>query len=160
MPILTFDQPLYWKAKKIIISCRERALSGMIVRLGGFHTLMSFVGSIGHLMDGSGLQDVIELIYAADTVPYILNGKAISRAIRAHQIVDSALHACLMSDVFNSEALSENLVVNEEEQRALRAIFDDFVAKKLSVKDIASSPLMKKLQNIVESKLVLASASR
>jgi len=37
-----------------------------ILRMGGFHTLMSFLGtgSIGNIMSGSGLRSVLELVYA------------------------------------------------------------------------------------------------
>ena len=49
----------------------------MIVRLGAFHVEMSFLGSIGHLMAGSDLREVLELIYASNAVDYIMTGKAI-----------------------------------------------------------------------------------
>ena len=56
-PILTFDQPLYWKALTIIQSQPDESdLKGMVHRLGGFHMQMSFLDSIGHLMAGSGRQ--------------------------------------------------------------------------------------------------------
>ena len=35
-------------------------------------------------MKGTGLEEVLELIYANNTVGQILNGKAVSRAVRAH----------------------------------------------------------------------------
>ena len=49
-PCLTFDLPLWLKAMDII----KAESFDMILILGGFHTMMSFVGSIGNLMDGSG----------------------------------------------------------------------------------------------------------
>ncbi len=39
---------------------------------------MSFLGSIGHLMAASGLQEVLELIYAPNAVIHMLSGKAIA----------------------------------------------------------------------------------
>lgn len=43
--IVTFDQPLYWKAKDIILSSEETSpLKNIILRLGGFHLAMSFLG--------------------------------------------------------------------------------------------------------------------
>ncbi len=48
---------------------------------------MSFLGSIGHLMAGSGLQELLEIVYAANSVKHMLTGKAISRAIRGHLLV-------------------------------------------------------------------------
>ena len=55
-PIVTFDQPLWWKALMIIVSEPDGSgLRNIVLRLGRFHTEMSFLGSIGHLMAGSGL---------------------------------------------------------------------------------------------------------
>ena len=53
----------------------------VIIRLGGFHTLMSFMGSIGYIMGGSGIKEVLSLIYAENTVD-ILSGHAYARAIQ------------------------------------------------------------------------------
>ena len=54
-PVLTFDQPLYWKALQIVKSVSpSNSVSKIVLNLGGFHTMMSFLGAIGHLMDGSG----------------------------------------------------------------------------------------------------------
>ena len=59
-PILTFDQPLWWKAMSIVIDEKSNSgLSKIILRLGPFHTEMSFLSSIGHLMKGSGLYALI-----------------------------------------------------------------------------------------------------
>ena len=52
-----------------------------VVRLRGFHNLMSLVGAIGSLMDGSGLKQIFEFIYASDTAPHLLCNKAISQAL-------------------------------------------------------------------------------
>ena len=50
-PILTFDQPLYWKALTISQSQPDDSdLKGMLLGLGGFHMQISFLGSIGYLM--------------------------------------------------------------------------------------------------------------
>lgn len=54
-PILTFDQPLYWKRIKIQTNEDNTSpLKEIILRLGGLHTSMSFLGAIGHLMTSSG----------------------------------------------------------------------------------------------------------
>jgi hypothetical protein len=105
-PIITFDQPLWWKAFNIIeTEPAGSELRNVIVRLGGFHTEMSFLGSIGHLMAGSGLRDVLELIYASNAVDHILTGKAIARAVRGHFIVDAALNALFYSgDLWSSHS--------------------------------------------------------
>ena len=86
-PLVTFDQPLYIKAVAIVKS----ATLNVIVRFGGFHTLMSVLGSIGCLMGDSGLEDIFELNYSPQTVGHILSGKAVSRAIRAYFLLEAAL---------------------------------------------------------------------
>ena len=97
-PIVTFDQPLWLKAFNIIQTEPANSdLRKIIVHLGAFHAEMSFLGSIGHLMAGSGLRELLELIYASNAVDHIMTGKAISRAVRAHLIVDAALNALLYS---------------------------------------------------------------
>ena len=102
-PILTFDQPLYWKAR--LIQANEQtdsALSSIVLRLGGFHTEMSFLGSIGHAMTFSGLQEALQSIYAEQTVAHMLSGKALARAVRGHFIVYSALMAILVSSSYGT----------------------------------------------------------
>ena len=53
-PIITFDQPLWWKAQLIVESEPPGSeLRSIILRLGGFHAEMSFLGCIGSIMSGS-----------------------------------------------------------------------------------------------------------
>lgn len=54
---VTFDLPLYMKAKDIVHT-HGKELSNVVVRLGGFHLLMSFLGCIGYLTTNSGLQEM------------------------------------------------------------------------------------------------------
>ena len=77
---VTFDQPLWLKAVGII------AESGLkiVARLGGFHTTMSFLGSIGKLMAGSGIEELLAEVYAENSVEHMLSGKAVTRSLRGH----------------------------------------------------------------------------
>ena len=44
-PVVTFDQPLWWKSMQIISAAdRTSPLSSVVLKLGGFHILMSFLG--------------------------------------------------------------------------------------------------------------------
>ena len=52
-------------------------------------------------MGGTGLQEAFELVYAENVVVHILNGKAYSRAVRAHLLMDAALSAILTSGAFD-----------------------------------------------------------
>ena len=69
-PVCTFDLPLWWKALQII-TCKDSDVSDIVIRLGGLHTIMSFLASIGHIMAGSGLKQALEICYAENTVPHI-----------------------------------------------------------------------------------------
>ena len=58
---------------------------------------MSFLGCIGYLMNGSGLKEVLEKVYAENAVMHMLSGKAVSRAVRGHLLLLSALYSLLLS---------------------------------------------------------------
>ena len=81
-----------------------------VIRLGGFHTLMSFLECLGNLMADSGLTEALQLIYAENTVPHLLTGKAYNRALRGHQIVDLALHTILLKDIIQTIDTDPSLV--------------------------------------------------
>ena len=70
--------------KEISKICESSAIKAesfdVILILGGLHTMMSYVGSIGTLMDGSGLKECFETEFGSNTVPKIMEGKAIARA--------------------------------------------------------------------------------
>jgi len=95
VPCITFDQQLYIKAYEIVQSKKL----GVFVRLGGFHQLMSFLGSIGNLMDGSGLKQALETVYAPATVGHMLTGKAFSRSVRGHVLCASAVQLILIEKI-------------------------------------------------------------
>lgn len=63
---------------------------------------MSFLGSIGNIMSGSGLRSVLELVYAENTVTHMLSGKAYDRAIRGHLLVDAALNTLLSERILGT----------------------------------------------------------
>ena len=113
-PVITFDQPLWWKANAIVESQPPTsAIKSIVVRLGGFHTEMSYLGCIGHLMAGSGLRQVLEEVYASNTVGHMLSGKAISRAVRGHLLIDAALNTMLSAEVFRCKP--KQICVEEED---------------------------------------------
>ena len=84
---ITFDQPLWLKAVELT---KSKSMN-IVYKLGGFHMLMSFLGSIGRLMECSGISELFQIVYSSDTAVHMLSGKAYSRALRAHFLVQSAL---------------------------------------------------------------------
>ncbi|CAG9817879.1 unnamed protein product [Phaedon cochleariae] len=95
---VTFDQPLYVKAKDIV-SSDDSDLKNVIVRLGGFHLLMSFMGCIGVIMAGSGLRDLLSIIFAENSLDKILSGHAYARAVRAHMLVHMVLSFYIFQEI-------------------------------------------------------------
>ena len=79
VPCVTFDFPLWVKAIKII----SAENLDIVCRLGGFHTLMSFLGSIGaliYIMKGSGLEELFEEVYPSKTVEHIFFWKGVCKS--------------------------------------------------------------------------------
>ena len=111
-PSITFDQPLYVKAYEIAMSNKIE----IFVRLGGFHQLMSFLGSIGSLMEGSGLRRALETVYVPLTVGHIMTGKAYTRAVRGHMMSASAVLSLLLEEFWDS--------LTTDEQAQLVKIYD------------------------------------
>lgn len=98
--IVTFDQPLYWKAREIVASAPpDSRISKCIVRLGGFHLLKSYFGCIGYLMGGSGLNELLSTVYAPVSVDKMLQGHAFARAVRGHLLVRTALSNIVLDNI-------------------------------------------------------------
>jgi hypothetical protein len=96
-PILIFDQPLWWKATEIQASeIPGSDLHSIILRMEGLYIQMSFVGAIGHLMSGSGIEDVLKCVYADTAVTHMLSGKAISRSVRGRLLTNATLNALIV----------------------------------------------------------------
>ncbi|KYN29124.1 hypothetical protein ALC57_01443, partial [Trachymyrmex cornetzi] len=115
--MVTFDLPLFVKARDIVASCSEICgVKNVIVRLGGFHLVMSFLGCIGYIMAGSGIEDICSLVYAKGFIDKMLSGKAYARAIRCHSLIRLALALLVLKDIEFSDAenqILENVSLDE-----------------------------------------------
>lgn len=96
---VTFDQPLYIKARSIVAASEGSSLQNVIVRLGGFHLLMSYLGAIGHVMNGSGLEDLWSVIYAPESVKKMITCSAFARSMRAHILTFTALGTIICKSI-------------------------------------------------------------
>lgn len=101
-----------------------------MVRLGGFHLLMSFLGCIGYLMDGSGLKELMSTVYAVVSVEKMLQGHAFSRAVRAHFLIQTAR----LKIVFNQ------LNTTEEERSTIREMMKNFLNESPSLDYLNQNP--------------------
>ena len=66
---------------------------GFVLRVGRFHTEMSVLGYTGRLTAGSGLQQLLEVVFAQNSLTYMLTGKAIAGAVRGHFLANAVLNA-------------------------------------------------------------------
>lgn len=133
---VTFDQPLYIKAVKIVKSADSSSdISKLVVRLGGFHLLMSFLGTIGHIMNGSGIEELYNTVYAKNTVVHMMSGHAYSRSLRG----------CLLAQEALSHLIVENKIqFTDEELSYLESIFETFDACDT---DVLDDPLLSKINS-------------
>ena len=104
---------------------------------------MSYLGSIGHLMTASGLQEFLELIYAPNTVVHMLSGKAIAQAVRGYFIVDAALNALILASIFNVPILRCSEIANEETEVIKSVLIHEESTRKTGLEE--ASELYKKL---------------
>ncbi|KAJ8885334.1 hypothetical protein PR048_011531 [Dryococelus australis] len=87
--MVTFDQPLFENTCEMMLSASpESTLSALIVRIGGFHFLISFMGAIGNVMNSSCLEHLIV---------HMLSCRANSIGIRGHLLTLQALYTLLES---------------------------------------------------------------
>ena len=63
------------------------------IEMGGMHRAMNFMGDIGHTMQESGFEDVLDEanVYGASVVSHALRGKAYNRGVRIHKIMHESL---------------------------------------------------------------------
>ena len=89
--VVAFDQPLYWKGSRIILESTDELIKQIVLVLGNFHTIFNLLECIGFLMANTGLNNILHEIYGESTVTQMLSGKAYSRALRGHLILDQVL---------------------------------------------------------------------
>lgn len=63
----------------------------LILRMRGFHIAQNFLGAIGHLMQATGIEDMVEAdICLCGTANKIISGKDYYAMLLAHTIVHAA----------------------------------------------------------------------
>lgn len=88
-----------FKTCDIVAKCgQESQLSNVIVRLGSFQLLMSFMGTFGDIMNGSEIKELFSTAYANASVDKMLRGHAYARALRAHILARAALATVILDE--------------------------------------------------------------
>ena len=132
--ILTRDEALYSKAQ--IIKWRNpQDIRNVFNRLGGFHRAKDFMGIIGTIMKGVGLEDILNEgnIYGVSAVAKILEGKSYNRRIRAHKVTYEALWLLKLKE-FGEWALAQNNISEEEQNWIINTLQECVRQFGLSVK--------------------------
>ena len=90
----TFNWPLYIKAVGTVAGSND--LKKVLVCLGSFHLLMSFMGLIGYIMAGSGLEELWESVLVKGLIVHMISGHIHSNALSAHLLTQAALGQMLL----------------------------------------------------------------
>ena len=110
---------------------------------------MLFFGSIGTIMDGSGISAMFQTPYGENATKHILSGKATARATRAHILAECALLIKLQEMVLND---SDNAIDID----AIKNLYESVVSIK-QINAVSTSPALESLE---EKKSILANKSR
>ena len=93
---------------------------------------MSFLGAIGKIMGGSGLEELWTTVYAKNSVNQMMEGRAYARSVRAHILTSLALHLEILKD--SAVPVEWNAQLQELRSRML--------ADKMSVFDVSREPAL------------------
>lgn len=74
---------------------------------------MSYMGSIGYIMAGSGIKEALSTIYAENTIDHIMSGRAYARAVRAHILLQLALSRLIFNDLLQNNSEFQTLITDE-----------------------------------------------
>ena len=120
---------------------------------------MSFLGSIGHLMAGSGIKELFEMIYARKAMEQIMSGKAISRAVRTHLLLDAVLNGLLLSKSMDvpppcaarveqgDTQSSDKTPCTISDMKAAQSLYDELMAM---ANDVANDEAIARIQAICD----------
>ena len=149
--VIVFDQAIYAKAQAIRWQT-DLYLTRTVIRLGQFHTTMTFLACIGKRFGDAGLRDILieAEICAQGSVDRALSGAHYNRSIRCHKLMYEALHRlrwqCFLETITEMElenvetimsALKEKFpkqnhkeVVLSQQFSSLCHKYDSFIASK------------------------------
>jgi len=74
--------------------------SSVLIHLGAFHTMCSYMGALGRMMTGSSFEDILieSGICASGSIAKVLSGKHYNRAKRVHQRMNDALERMMLME--------------------------------------------------------------
>ena len=122
--IVTFDLAVAKKAYALVWQYSDQ-FNKVIVRMGVFHTICSLFGTLGKMMKGSGLAEIIieSGICASGSLDRVMNGKHFNRALRVHKLMFEALERLLLTRF--AESHPRNELLSKETYDMLTDLIDD-----------------------------------
>ncbi|XP_059479189.1 uncharacterized protein LOC132198908 isoform X4 [Neocloeon triangulifer] len=104
--IFTVDNALYLKTLKIHINLRNTdvEIARIVPSLGPWHLWLNFLGAVGNIMRGSGIEDLIKVLYSNRTCGIILAGQDYQRGLRAHLLIHEGLLVCHAVETYRPPA--------------------------------------------------------
>ena len=97
--------------KAYVIVWQNERFQNVVVRLGMFHFLCSYMAALGKLVRGSGLGDIIVQsgICASGSIEAVLAGKHYNRALRVHKAVLESLQRLLLKSFLSESTEAADL---------------------------------------------------
>ena len=124
--VFTCDLQLYRVSVNILWAYPEQ-FGNVILRLGGMHTLMSFVGSIGTLMANSGLSEILESTFGG--VNKMLNGKKYPQNVRALRILTEEVLRPLIEEDPDGQTTFNSMLCNVASKSRTAKLWADVLVK-------------------------------
>ena len=112
--IFTNDQQLYRVAVHLSWANTD-LFKHVILRMGGMHFLMSYIGCIGTLMAGSGLDTLLKSAFAG--VPKMLTGHKYPQNMRALRLLTEELIRPLLEDI-NCSSMNDLVSILDSRTKA------------------------------------------
>lgn len=132
--IVTADQAIY----EIILALKSKyplKLERVIARMGGFHIIMNFLGAIGHLMSGSGIEELLvsgRILVEGTAKKVISGGKDYYQMVRCHSLVYAAIFE-LYWEAFQAYVTSEDVSLETSETEKLQTLMEEISRLQKSV---------------------------
>ncbi len=107
---------------------------------------MNLLGAIGTLMEGTGLTNILEVVYGENAVHHMMTGKSVQRAFRGHLLVDRCLNYMVVSEVLQDEPGFESLVEQAEK------FYTSLVAKEITLENALPSDPLNQIKEKIDTK--------
>lgn len=130
--VFTADQQLYKVAMDVSWVYRDLFLKyWFIIRLGGMHLLMNFVGCIGKLMANIGLEEILSSAFGS--VKKMLVGKYFPQNVRALRLLLEEVLGATLENIHSVEELTVQLTEIAANSHTAKLWIDGFVGPMLTI---------------------------